>query len=521
MVAIGEIWEGHELLNEERGLVRHFLARQVGDKGDLVWLHIHEGAGLEESAFAEELARLQRLSDEVPEVVRVLYGGVRGSVAWAASPVLGDAVPLLDAMRGQELGPAALQELIAIGRCLERAHELSMIHGALCPDRVFVGGDGRYAITHFGFVRLFQLGPADARRDPYGYAPPERFSGGRIGLRADVYGFGTIMYELLCQRSLSTWTEPTSFPVGMPRMLRGMIKGALAEDPKRRQASVRTMLAVLAPFAREWEELGEPPAPPHADIFAEPSGARRRPEEGAPISVEDEAEPLASGEQVGRASALPTPRPSEAPDTARSPPPRAAQDATHAPPLAAPRPPDTPDTLKSAVPPRDARNHVTHAPTEVPPASPAPELPDLDPRLPVPPAPSTPPPSPLLQATPMPSPSLPRRSSGTPGRRSPARVLSAVLALAFLLGSSGALLLRWEQSPLRAAPHLARVVQGAALRATVPPPPRPSDALQALPPVVSRSVTNRQAAVTRQAMTTPSKDGDVCNGFVVCGKHDY
>ncbi len=182
MVAVGEIWEGHELLNEERGMIRHFLARQVGDKGDLVWLHVHEGAALDAGAFAEEIARLQRLSDEVPEVVRVLYGGVSGSVAWAASPVLGDAVPLLDAMRGQDLGPAALQVLIDLGRCLSRAHELSMIHGALCPDRVFVVGDGRYAITHFGFVRLFQLGPDDARRDPYGYAPPERFSGGRIGL---------------------------------------------------------------------------------------------------------------------------------------------------------------------------------------------------------------------------------------------------------------------------------------------------------------------------------------------------
>ncbi len=228
--------------------------------------------------------------------------------------------------------------------------------------------------------------------------------------------------------------------------------------------------------------------------------------------MEDEAEPLGSGEQVGRASALPTPRPSEAPDTARSAPPRerAGRHRT-----AAPRPPDTPDTLKSPVPPRDARNHVTHAPTVVPPASPAPELPDLDPLPPVPPAPSTPPPSPLLSLTLAPSPSLPRRSSGTPGRRSPARVLSAVLALAFLLGSSGALLLWWEQSPLRAAPHLARVLQGAALRATIPPPPRPSDALQTPPPVVPRSVTSRQAAFTRQAMKTPSKDGD--DGDAVTG----
>ncbi|WP_437719416.1 protein kinase [Sorangium sp. So ce448] len=524
MVAAGEIWEGHELLNEERGLVRHFLARQVGDKGDLVWLHVHEGAGLDAGAFAEELARLQRLSDDVPEIVRVLYGGVSGSVAWAATPVLSGAVPLLDAMRGQDLGSAALKVLIDLGRCLERAHELSMIHGALSPDRVFVVSEGRYAITHFGFVRLFQLGPDDALRDPYGYAPPERFSGGRIGLRADVYGFGTVMYELLCQRPLSMWTEPTSFPVGMPLMLRMMIKGALEENPKRRLVSVRRMLLVLTPFARAWEELGEPPELPHADIFAAPSGARRKLDEEAPISMEDEAEPLGSGEQVGRASAVPTPRPSEAPDTARSAPPRDAQDhATHAAPVAPPRPPDTPDTLKSAVPPRDARDHVAHAPPVAPSAPPAPELPDLDPRLPVASAPSIAPPSPLLPVAP--APSTPRESSTTPERRSRARWYGAVLALAFVLGSAAAVL--WREPPRRAAPCLGPVVQAAAVRATPPPSARPlargPEPLPeaAPPPVPPRPRATRPAAPARQAMKTPTQEFDPCDGLIPCQKDFY
>ncbi|XXY19657.1 protein kinase [Sorangium sp. So ce216] len=524
MVAVGETWEGHELLNEERGLVRHFLARQVGDTRALVWLHLREGARLDEGVFTEEIARLQRLADEVPEVVPVLYGGVSGSVAWAASPVLGDAVPLLEATRGSELGPDALQVLIDVGRCLVRAHELSLLHGALGPDRVFVVGDGRYAITHFGFVRLFQLGAEEARQDPYGHAPPELLSGGRLGPRADVYGFGTLMYELLCKRALSPWTTPPSFPSGLPPLLQAVIQMALEESPKRRQPSIGKVLSVLAPFARAWEELGGPPELPHADIFAEPSGARCKPAERAPLLVEDQAEPLGSGDQGGRASALPTPRPSEAPDTVKSMmPPRG--DLTSAPPLAAPRPPDTPDTLKSAIPPRDARDNAANAPPVAPPLPSAPDLPDLDPILldpipPVAPAPSTPSCSPVLPVTP--APSAPPRSSGTPGRRSPARRLGAVLALAFLLGSSGALLLRWEQPPRSAAaPHLARLVQGAALRATIPPPPRASDAPQAPPPVAPRSITNRKDAVTRQAMNTPSRDGDVCDGFVVCGKHQY
>ncbi|KYF89737.1 hypothetical protein BE20_19780 [Sorangium cellulosum] len=254
--------------------------------------------------------------------------------------------------------------------------------------------DGRTAITHFGFVRLFQLGAEEARHDPYGYAPPELLSGGRLGPRADVYGFGTLMYELLCKRALSPWTTPPSFPRGLPLLLQAVIQMALEENPKRRQPSIGKVLSVLTPFAREWEELGGPPELPHANIFAEPSGARCKPAEGEPLPMEDEAEPLGSGDQGGRASALPTPRPSEAPDTVKSmmPPQDARHNATNAPPVAAPRPPDTPDTLKSAVPPRNARDNATDAPPVAPPLPPAPDLPDLDPVLldPIPLAPPAP-----------------------------------------------------------------------------------------------------------------------------------
>lgn len=38
MVAVGEIWEGHELVSEiGQGMAHTFLARQVGDARTLVW----------------------------------------------------------------------------------------------------------------------------------------------------------------------------------------------------------------------------------------------------------------------------------------------------------------------------------------------------------------------------------------------------------------------------------------------------------------------------------------------------
>jgi eukaryotic-like serine/threonine-protein kinase len=500
MVAVGELWEGHELLREERGMVRTFLARQVGDTKKLVSLHLREGARFEPAGFASEIQRLQDITRQIPEIVPVCYGGVVGDVAWVASPVLSDAIPLIDATRGKDHGPTLLKVLIDLGACLVRAHELELIHGSLSPDRVFIAGDGRCAITHFGFVRLFELGAEEARQDPYGYLAPELFSGGRIGRRTDVYGFGTILYELLCKRPFSAWTWPPSFPVGIPPVLQFMLKRALEENPKRRKSSIAKMLSVLTPFARGWEELGAPPEPPHADLFAEPSGSRRKPGETAPILVDNDWKPFASGEQVERAGDLPTPRPSDAPDGGM--PPR--DEITQEPPVATLRPSESPDTLKS-MPPRD---ESTQEPRVAPRLPSVPALPDLDPAL-------------LDPILPIPTPPTPPRSRGTPGRRSPARLLSAVLTLAFLLGSSGAVLRWWEQSPRRAAPHLARVVQAAAFQASAPLPPRPSDAPQAPPPVAPRPITDRQAAFTRQAMKTPSMDAELCDGLVPCGQHDF
>ncbi|WP_438014486.1 protein kinase [Sorangium sp. So ce315] len=519
MVAAGDVWEGHELLSEERGLVRHFLARQVGDTGALVWLHLHEGARLDAGLFAEEIARLQRLADEVPEVVPVLYGGVSGPVAWAASPALGDAIPLLDATRGNDLGPADLQVLIDVGRCLVRAHELSFIHGALSPDRVFVGDDGRYAITHFGFARLFQLGPEDARQDPYGYAPPELFSGGRLGPRADVYGFGTIMYELLCKRALSPWTRPPSFPSGIPPMLQVMVQRALEEDPARRQPSIDELLSVLTPFARAWEELGVPPHPAPTDTVAEPSSARCNTHEAAPTLVEDEASALASGEEGRRAGELPTPRTSDVSDTVESAPPRDAADSvTDASPVATRQPPETPATLRSVIPPRDARDSVSHVPPVALRSPPVPELPDLEPMLPVPPVPSSPPRSPVLPVPP--APSTRARSRRTPGRHSPPRWFAAALALAFVLGSAVAVLRR--EPPRHTALRIGPVVQAAAVRATPPPPPRPIERCPepppqpAPPPVAARPRATRPAAPTRQTRQAPAPEPDLCDGLLPC-----
>jgi eukaryotic-like serine/threonine-protein kinase len=208
MVAKGELWQANELLSElDRGMVRTFLARQIGDTKDLVWLHLRDGTRFTQREFADELRRLQRICDQVPQLVRVLYGGMSGSTAWAASAfVESGAIRLKEATRAADLGLTALKMVIEIGECIASANELYWVHGALSPERVLIASGNRYLITRFGFARLFEIPEEDAVRDPF-YVAPERIAGGIIGNRTDVYGLGTVMYELICRTDLYTDEE--------------------------------------------------------------------------------------------------------------------------------------------------------------------------------------------------------------------------------------------------------------------------------------------------------------------------
>ncbi|WP_437783516.1 hypothetical protein [Sorangium sp. So ce1097] len=248
------------------GLVRTVLARQLGDATDTVWLHLRDRRPTDRAAFAAEIERLQEIACAVPQIEPVLYGDVSGSVAWVATRRRGPAVPVAKERRGADLGPAALETAIALAEVIARCHALGWVHGSLCPDRVRIAADRCFAITHFGLVRLFRLGASDAAREARVSAPELR-SGGKVGPRADVYGLGTVLYKLVCGRELhgddlrvpgGRYPRPT-FPDGTPQAVRAVIEMALAEDPRRRYASVELLIAVLKGLVEAWPRLDRAP----------------------------------------------------------------------------------------------------------------------------------------------------------------------------------------------------------------------------------------------------------------------
>ncbi|WP_434043543.1 MULTISPECIES: serine/threonine protein kinase [Sorangium] len=261
MLRVGDEFAGHQLVSElDPGMLRTFLARQLGDTDTLVWLHVREQVDLERSVFVSELEHLVRLPEQVPDIHTVLYGDVSGGIAWAASPYLADARRLMETVDGAESGPTVIRRVIELGERLSRCYDLGWVHATLGPERVLVTpGDG-HVITHFGLARLFDLGRREVSRSPR-YAAPELLKEGAINQRTDVYGLGTVLYELVCRRQMyaghdnlvvSALTRPPEVPIATPTALREIIAKALAKDPRDRYPSVEHLVAHLHAIVAGW-----------------------------------------------------------------------------------------------------------------------------------------------------------------------------------------------------------------------------------------------------------------------------
>jgi eukaryotic-like serine/threonine-protein kinase len=100
-----------------------------------------------------------------------------------------------------------LQLFLKICAAVDHAHRHLIVHRDLKPSNILVTDDGAPKLLDFGIAKPLraQLGPitveetATAHRffSPHN-AAPEQIRGGHIGVACDIYGLGTVLYELLC-----------------------------------------------------------------------------------------------------------------------------------------------------------------------------------------------------------------------------------------------------------------------------------------------------------------------------------
>jgi serine/threonine protein kinase len=228
--------------------------------------------------FHEEAVNAARLTH--PNIVALYDTGEQGDVAYIVmelvnGPTLGEAIG-----RHGPLPPSRAARLsMEVAAALDYAHQAGVCHGSLKPGNILLADDGTVKVADFSIAR------AATEDDPGrtgevlgvdGYLAPEVVSGDDADGRADVYGLGACLYEMLTGRAPgadpSTTIPPRALRAGVPRDLDTIVRQAMAVDPDDRFQTVQAMAAALTRSATgpdsvpPSEFLPVPPAPTGPDV---------------------------------------------------------------------------------------------------------------------------------------------------------------------------------------------------------------------------------------------------------------
>jgi serine/threonine-protein kinase len=194
---------------------------------------------------------------------------------------------LREVMRGhapQLLPPAkAIHLLLPVCEALVYVHTQGVIHRDIKPENIFQLDTGEIKVIDFGIALLKSRQRRRFRpqlfTSPIGtpaYMSPERLRGAAGDARADVYGVGVVLYELLCGRT--PFQEHDGFALvnehishdppsilqwnpDLPPALVTVVMRAIRRDPDKRYATMQNLLDDLRHLDKV-TPMGYVPDPP-------------------------------------------------------------------------------------------------------------------------------------------------------------------------------------------------------------------------------------------------------------------
>jgi serine/threonine-protein kinase len=220
-----------------------------------------------EARFDREARAIARLDH--PSCVRVLDCG-RDDENWRPyiAMELLDGPTLLRVLRDE--GRLSTARAVAIARdlltALAHAHVHGVLHRDLKPENVILvhrDGAPRAVLIDFGLAHLLDEAGLTARGMCIGspsYLAPERLAGLEYDARADIYGVGVLLYEMLAgekpftgastEEILLRCRDRPARPLrairkDVSRALDRVVSRAMAKDPGKRFADADEMLAAL------------------------------------------------------------------------------------------------------------------------------------------------------------------------------------------------------------------------------------------------------------------------------------
>lgn len=175
-------------------------------------------------SFAKDAERLHRFEQEAratsalnhPNILTVYDIGTQEGFPYIVAELL-EGEELRAQLNGGSFAPGkAIEYATQIASGLAAAHAKAIVHRDLKPENIFITTDGRVKILDFGLAKLRPQNGAPgsgsevetqrALTDPgvvmgtTGYMSPEQVRGENADHRADIFSFGTMLYEMMTGR---------------------------------------------------------------------------------------------------------------------------------------------------------------------------------------------------------------------------------------------------------------------------------------------------------------------------------